>query len=286
MTIHIIQEKLDQYKCTNQLEEENALKEITQEIALMSLSRHEFFKVAEFHGGTALRILYGLQRFSEDLDFALLMPDPSFALLPYLNAMTNEFLEYGYDISIQDRSKIGNPIQKAFLKDDSLGKILKLRYPMLKGKSKHLKIKFEIDINPPQWGSTELKYLDFPFPYEIVAKDLPSSFAGKIHALLCRGYLKGRDWYDFNWYVSKKSTVNFPFLMSALEQNGPFMNESNAVDKNWLITKLNEKIKSIDWKEAKQDVAKFIRPIEQESLSIWSPAFFHSRVEKLKEIIS
>lgn len=282
MATGIIQNRLTQYNCATALDEENALKEITQEIALLALSRRNFFEIAEFHGGTALRILYGLQRFSEDLDFALLVPDITFDLMPYIKELANEFREFGYDIEIQDRSKANNNIRKAFLKDNSLGKILELNFPLHKRNPKKIQIKLEVDVNPPLGAKTELKFLDFPLPYGILAKDLPSSFSGKLHALLCRSYLKGRDWYDFIWYVSRETQINFNLLNNAIKQNGPWAGSDETINSKWLMDHLSEKIETINWNDAKLDVAKFLKPIEQDALKVWGIDFFHSRLKKLE----
>lgn len=281
MAINIIQDRLNQYDCRTPLDEENAIKEITQEIALLALSRKEFFQIAQFHGGTALRILYGLQRFSEDLDFALLTPDTSFDFMPFLRELSDEFREFGYEIEIQDRSKANNNIRKAFLKDNSIGKILELNFPVHARNAKKIQIKLEIDVNPPQGATSEIKYLDFPLAYAILANDIPSSFAGKIHALLCRSYLKGRDWYDFIWYVSRGAQINFSLLESAINQNGPWATSQQKVNKQWLQNHLSKKIEGINWDDAKNDVARFLKPIEQDALKLWSKDFFLSRLEKL-----
>lgn len=283
MSLSIVQQRLESYKCQTALEEENAIKEITQEIALMALSRAGFFSNAEFHGGTALRILYGLQRFSEELDFATLQPDKKFELNKYLKTVAEEFSHYGCTIEIQDRSKANQAVQKAFLKDDSIGRVLVLQYPQPIRAAKKILIKFEIDTNPPLGAETEIKYLDFPLPFSVQIKSLPSAFAGKLHALLCRSYLKGRDWYDFIWYVAQNSQVNYLLLKNAIEQNGPWQNKSASVDKAWLMEQLHKKIQHIDWKEAANDVRRFLRPREQESLAFWSTDFFLSRLEKLEK---
>ena len=130
MSVTIIEQRLKQYQCKTKLDEQNALKEITQEIALLALSKAHFFKEAEFHGGTALRILYGLQRFSEDLDFALLAPNPHFQLNQFLQHMTDEFQAFGYEIQISDRKEVQKTAQKQFLKVDSIGKLLNLQFPL------------------------------------------------------------------------------------------------------------------------------------------------------------
>ena len=208
MSVEIVQRQLEKYQCQTPLDEENAIKEITQEIALMALSRTGFFRIAEFHGGTALRILHGLQRFSEDLDFALFKPEKNFDWQNYFLAIETELKIYGYNVELQDRSITNQTVKKAFLKDNSVGKVLILQYPEIFHTQKKIRIKLEIDTNPPLGAISELKYLSFPLSFSVIAQDLSSSFAGKIHALLCRNYLKGRDWYDFVWYAGQRVNIN------------------------------------------------------------------------------
>jgi predicted nucleotidyltransferase component of viral defense system len=284
MSIEIIEQRLAQYQCKTSLDERNALKEITQEIALMALSKANFFKEAEFHGGTALRILYGLQRFSEDLDFALMKPSQAFSLNYYLERMADDFLAYGYKVEISDRTEVQKTVQKQFLKVDSLGKLIHLQYPLNKSERK-IKVKFEIDTNPPLGAKTELKYLTFPLAFSILAKDLPSSFSGKLHALLCRSYVKGRDWYDFIWYLTNKSSINFILLKNALYQQGPWKGQSLTINKNWLIEHLAAKVQSIDWDEVKQDVLPLLRANEISSLDLWKKDFFLALVVRLQQDI-
>lgn len=286
MTITIIQERLNQYQSRNPIEEQNALKEITQEIALMVLSRLGFFKVAQFHGGTALRILYDLPRFSEDLDFTLLAPDHAFDLSRYLDPMVDEFIEYGYRIEVSDRSKSDNVIKKAFLKDDSIGKQLQLTYSESETLRKKIKIKLEVDVNPPAGAVSEMKYLAFPLPFAVLCQDLASSFSGKIHALLCRPYMKGRDWFDFVWYVGRRARVNFDLLGNALHQHGPWKGSDEVVDARWLREKLEEKIRAINWGETKEDVRVFLKSRDQQSLDVWSQDFFLSVLSNLSKTIA
>jgi predicted nucleotidyltransferase component of viral defense system len=283
VNIDLIKQRLSLYQANTLQEKEQALKEITQEIILMSLSRQQFFSNAEFHGGTALRILYDLQRFSEDLDFALLKPNKSFALTPFLRGIAEELKAFGYDFEIKDRSDVSKTIKKAFLKDSSIGKLFILNRT---GHTKKLSIKLEVDSNPPAGADTELKYLNFPMPFGIQCKDLPSSFSGKIHALLCRKYIKGRDWYDFIWYITQKTNVNYVLLANALEQQGPWKNTNTYVNKEWLINALQIKVKSINWTEARQDISPFIKAQEQSALAPWSQDFFLAEIDLLNRNIS
>lgn len=279
MSINIIQEKLLQYQSQTVLDQDNALKEIAQEIALSALSRADFFRVAAFQGGTCLRILYGLERFSEDLDFVLENPDKDFDWDKYVSYMQEEFNTYGYDLTIENRTKLEKSVKTAFLKADSTGGLLILKDT--RTNIPKIKIKLEIDTNPPAGSIYETKYLDFPLPYNVRTQDLPSLFAGKCHALLCRDYLKGRDWYDFIWYVSRKTSINFTLLSNAIAQFGPWQQQNINVNSQWLLQQLEIKINAIDWQLAKQDVMRFLRPRELETLKLWSKDFFMAYLEKL-----
>lgn len=285
MTTSIIQERLLSYQCQNIIEQENALKEIAQEIALMALSKAGFFDVAAFQGGTCLRIVYGLNRFSEDLDFVLEKPNNHFDWEKYLNNLTLEFNAYGFELEISERKKTDKAVQSRFLKAHSLGGLLILKDP--RSHIPKLRIKLEIDTNPPEGSEYELKYLDFPIPFSIKTQTLPSLFAGKCHALLSRNYVKGRDWYDFTWYTSRKAGLNLALLYQALLQSEPekWANIKHSVIKNHIFSALEKKIRTIDWESAKQDVAPFLRKSELETLKIWSQGYFLSCLEKLKNTL-
>jgi predicted nucleotidyltransferase component of viral defense system len=281
MSIALIRERLAAYGCTSTLEEDRAIREITQEVALAALARTDFFRHAAFRGGTCLRILHGLARFSEDLDFALQAADPTFRLESYLPVIRREMTAYGYDIEFVDRSRVDEAVRTAFLKDDSLGDLLQLQYRPTTGPSRMIRIKLEVDTNPPAGGSFETRYLDFPFPQATVAHDPPSLFAGKIHALLCRRYLKGRDWYDFIWYTARRTPVNYRLLAAALDQTGPWAGTAPDADRDWCLAALEAKIKSIDWSRARDDVRAFVRAADLPSLDVWGRDFFLAQANKL-----
>ncbi|MEO8723359.1 MAG: nucleotidyl transferase AbiEii/AbiGii toxin family protein, partial [Sphingobium sp.] len=168
--------------------------------------RADFFDCALFQGGTSLRILHGLPRFSEDLDFLLRSPDPDFDWSPYLTGMTEVFAQFGLKLEAQPKPRMDTAIRQALLKDDSIASQLDLSFAGT-GRPKAIRIKLEIDVNPPAGSGEATSYLDFPADYEVRHQDLASNFALKIHALLCRGFLKGRDWFDFSWYVSRVLSV-------------------------------------------------------------------------------
>ena len=282
MSSSIIQDRLDSYKTKTELQEEHALREITQEVALAALGRTNFFKQAAFQGGTCLRIFYGLNRFSEDMDFVLKKPDKNFQLMPHIKAMSDELSAYGYNIKIVDRIKADITVKKAFIKDDSIGKVLKLKHSGQNGPLRLIRIKFEIDTNPPPGSDFEVKYVDFPFVSSVTVQDKASLFAGKIHALLCREYIKGRDWYDFIWYTSRNIGVNFRVLTEAINQMGPWKGEKLSVDLDWCIKQLTDKINSIDWNATKEDVSRFVKTNELPSIELWCKDLFISQLEKMK----
>ena len=282
MSIKLIQDRLDSYNCKSSIEEEHAIREITQEVALAALGRTDFFKHAIFQGGTCLRIFYGLNRFSEDMDFILKDMNKDFTLQPHIQAVSVELKAYGYDVEITDRSKADIAVRKVFLKDDSLGQVLQLQYSDKSGSLKKIRIKFEVDANPPSGSGMEIKYVDFPFVSSVTVQDKPSLFAGKIHALLCRGYVKGRDWYDFLWYTSQDIGINYKFLSSALKQQGPWQDKDIHIDLKWCLEHLEKRVTSIDWAAAREDVRRFIKVTEQSSLELWGTELFLSQIKKIK----
>ena len=279
--IELIQQKLDAYHVSNAAEEAQATKEIMQEIALYGLWRARFFELAAFQGGTSLRILHGLPRFSEDLDFLLLAPDPAFDWSAYLAKLLECFDEYGIQSEALPKGNMDRAVRTAVIKNNSFVNQLNLSYYRGHADQK-ITIKLEIDANPPAGSGYDYTYLDFPTDYEVCHQDLPSNFALKIHALLCRPYLKGRDWYDFNWYIRQGVSPNLPHLRNALVQHGPWEGiEGDVIDEPWVRTELQRKIDGLDWKQAADDVAPFLKANEQAGLALWNARFFSDKLRKL-----
>ena len=278
--IDLIQQRLDEYQSGNAIEEEQAIKEIIQEIALFALWKAGFFEVAAFQGGTSLRILHGLPRFSEDLDFILKEPDPEFDWSDHLKKLLENLEEFAPKTEVKDKSRMDQAVRKAVLKDNSVSNQLNLSF--YRGQEdKKQTIKLEIDVNPPSGSEFEYTYKDFPVDYEVCHQDLGSNFSLKVHALLCRPYLKGRDWYDFNWYVKKGIKPNLPLLQAALIQDGPWKGEDLKIDEDWVKNELLNKIASINWKEAVADVERFMNKTERDSLKLWNDRFFTQKAKKL-----
>lgn len=283
MSIKIIEERLKEYAPVSPRDELNALKEITQEIALCALDRGGFFGAAAFQGGSCLRIVHGLNRFSEDLDFILFKQDKTFVWEPFLKSLQLEFKLYSLEFDVIDRSQADRAVKMAFLKDSSFGKVFIFTHPRGPSDKQTIKIKLEIDTNPPMGSEFEKNFINFPYAFSIVSQDLPSLFASKCHALLCRPFIKGRDWFDFVWYVSKKIVPNYVHLTQAINQAGPWKKQNIKVTKSWLIESLTEKIEKIDWVNAKHDAENFLREQERERLRVWDTDFFLAMVKELSK---
>ena len=280
-----LEQMLRAYEPQTSTDKKNAIKEIIQEIVLCGLSRAGFFKHAAFYGGTALRIFYGLDRFSEDLDFSLMVPE-GFDLGEYLPALEKEIRSYGLNFKAEERVKTAeSAIQSAFLKGNTKEHILlfyaddRLAQSITPGEL--IKIKFEIDTNPPPYASFEHKYRLLPSPYEISLYDAPSLFAGKIHAVLCRAWknrIKGRDLYDYVFYLSMNTPVNLKHLEARLRQSD-YLETNAPLDIGQLKELLHTRFATIDYEQAKQDVLPFIK--DPNKLSVWGQDFFSQITENL-----
>ncbi len=274
-----IEQMLKKYQPQNMVERKNAMNEIMQEIVLCGLARAGFFKKAAFYGGTALRIFYGLERFSEDLDFSLMANDSDFDLKEYFPFLEKEVRSFGLNVSITEKEKTkDSAIRSAFLKgntqeylllfyaDDSIAESV--------AHNEVVKIKFEVDVNPPKYATFEHKYRLLPVPYEVNIYDMPSLFAGKLHAVICRAWqsrIKGRDLYDYVFYLSCGASFNLKHLNQRLIDSG-FIPEGTECSLEDIKNMLSDRFSTIDFAEAKQDAEPFIH--DTSVLDVWSKDFF------------
>lgn len=274
----VLEQMIESYNPKNNDEKRNVIKEVMQEIVLCGLSKAGFFNVAAFYGGTALRIFYGLDRFSEDLDFSLLVKDREFDLSKYFPVLKEVVSSYGLDVDIELKNKTkDSSVQSAFLKGDTIEHFL-LFYPndLVEGinKNENVKIKFEIDTMPPGLATYETKYRLLPTPYGVKLYDESSLFSGKIHAVICRSWksrVKGRDLYDYIFYLSRKSKYNLPHLREKLIDSG-FIDKETKLDNDDIKRILIDRFNEIDFEAAKNDVVPFIK--DTNVLDIWSKEFF------------
>ena len=270
---------LNRYDAKDLSEKKDALKEVVQEIVLCGLSRSGFFQNAAFYGGTALRIFHNLDRFSEDLDFSLRTSDDSFLLTDFFSTLRKEVSAFGLNMEISEKVKSKeSAIQSAFLKGNTKEHMMMFfdadrKIEEIPGNEK-IKIKFEVDTNPPEAASFERRYRLLPVPYEVMLYDMPSLFAGKVHAVICRAWksrIKGRDLYDYVFFLSKSAHLNTEHLKARLVQSGVW-NAGDSFTVEDAKHLLCERFETIDYAQAKEDVLPFLK--NGSSLDIWSADFF------------
>jgi predicted nucleotidyltransferase component of viral defense system len=282
-----IKTMLEKYQCHSEEDYVNALKEIFQEIALLGLWRAKFYEKAAFYGGTALRILYGLDRFSEDLDFTLLKPDKNFDLTPYNQAITDELNSFGFKVSVEVKNKnIETNIESAFIKATTKKQLIIIEAASEIIDRIHrlntIKIKMEVDTHPPGKADTEVKNIFLPIPFSVKTLTPSDLFAGKLHALLCRPWqtrVKGRDWYDLVWYIARNIPVNLNHLRDRLIQSSAW-NKKDKFTLEDLLKVLNHKINETDFKNAKIDILPFIK--DKHAIALWSKDFFLGVIQKMR----
>ncbi|WP_346316862.1 nucleotidyl transferase AbiEii/AbiGii toxin family protein [Chitinophaga sp. YIM B06452] len=281
----MIKEWIQTYNPQNKEQAEAALREIMQEVALAGLQRTGFFEKAAFYGGTALRIFYGLDRFSEDLDFSLLEVDPDFSLEPYFEGIVTEFEAVGMTVSIKEKKKsIQSNIESAFLKSETVWKELVLDGIIPQAGvqvSPGIKIKLEVDRKPPLGFETEEKLLLRPFSFYVKCFTLPSLFAGKMHALLFRNWkqrVKGRDWYDLEWYVKKGVPLDLAHFLLRAQDTGDWI--ADTITQDDVIQLLKEKISAVSFDAIREDIVRFIP--DDTVLNIWSPEYFNALTDRIK----
>lgn len=271
----------------------DALREILQEIVLLALYDAGFFKHAAFYGGTALRILHNLPRFSEDLDFSLLESNPEFNLKPYENAIVSTLKAFGFDVTIALKEKNNrSAVASAFVKGNTIEHLININTPKDVTNKIHrdqvVKIKLEVDTNPPLEFETENVIRLTPRPFSINAFTLPSLYAGKMHAILCRAWSsrpKGRDWYDLVWYIANNAELDLKHLKARLSQRCKYL-EANDITIPNVLTHQNiknlllQRIESLDIAKAKNDVQPFIKDIRE--IELWSKEFFVAVAQTIK----
>ena len=266
-------------------EYDTALKEVIQLVCLLGLWRAKFFEHAAFYGGTALRLLYGLDRFSEDLDFSLLSPKPDFHLQSYFQALRRELQAFGFEAEITEKEKTGSPIAAAFIKSNTRLHRLRIGLPERLARqvpaNQLLKVKFELDTDPPAGFATEIRYVLQPVPFSVRVYSPWDLFAGKMHAVLCRkwgGRVKGRDWYDLVWLTGQGIPLNLDHLSSRMRQTGHWSKESPISREEWKAM-LHQAIAELDIQAARQDILPFVQ--DSSKLEVWSSEFFSALVDMI-----
>lgn len=266
-----------------------ALREVMQEIALLGLWRSKFFEKSAFYGGTALRILYGLDRFSEDLDFSLLERDPGFEPTDYAEALKKELASFGFTVEVEGRPiSPDNAIRSAFLKADTRTQMIAVGFDEdLVGKvhrNRVLKIRLEVDTDPPAGAVTEMKHLLRPIPFAVRTFSLPDLFAGKMHAVLCREWksrVKGRDWYDLVWFAAYHPELRLSHLEQRMRQTGHWTAEAALIEEEFRAL-LTARIGGIDIRQIREEVEPFVK--DPSALALWSKEFFLDVASRIKTV--
>lgn len=276
MSSSVFDQMMGRYTIQTVDDRTNALHEVMQQIALAGLYRGGFFNKAAFYGGTCLRIFHALPRFSEDLDFSLLQPDPNFTISDYFDAIVDEFKALGREVVISKKEKKKqSPVESAFLKDTT--EIYNIHFQS----TPSIKIKIEVDLQPPLGFSTEPKLLLLPFSFMVPCYTLPGLFAGKMHAMLFRSWnnsVKGRDWYDFEWYVRHSIPLGFEHFIKRAQQTHGY--DSTFMTPTIFIELLKKRILETDINLVKNDVQPFIK--DSSEIAIWSTDYFLQLVDHIK----
>jgi predicted nucleotidyltransferase component of viral defense system len=283
-----LEDMLRPYNPVTPLDWTHAIREVVQEIALLGLWRSGFFEETAFYGGTALRIFHGLNRFSEDLDFSLLEEGGSVRLESALASVKTELAAWGLSFEAEPKSS-GNRtgIESAFLKGNTRINLLNVGVPEALNRhfphNQKITIKLELDTTPPPLASTEVKTHLVPTPFQVRLYDLPSLFAGKLHAMLFRDWksrVKGRDFYDFVWYISRRVPVNLPHLEARIMQSEK--QQAERIDMAAVQTLLKARIQSVDIAAAAEDVRPFLR--DPRELQLWNEEFFMQLIPQLQPL--
>ena len=255
--------------------EENVLHEVMQRIALAGLSRGGFFEKAAFYGGTCLHLLHDMRRFSEDMDFSLLEPDLDFQFEDYFPAVVEEFKMAGKDVEIKMKHKgMPSAIESAFLKESS--NVFDIGFTT----EKRLKVKIEVDIDPPPEFNTEMKLMDRPRKFWVRSYDLPGLYAGKVSAALFRKWknrVKGRDWYDVAWYIDHRVELDLVHLVERAKESEPTADVST---RERLLTTFDARIDAVDFANAREDVLPYLK--DPSEVEIWSREFFREYVRRIR----
>lgn len=266
---------LEKYDLSTKESRLNAMKEVLQELMLYALATTDFFEKAAFYGGTALRIFYALDRFSEDLDFSLIAPDPQFSFNKYIDPIQKVIAEFGFSVAVTEKEKYKDTAVLSFFPNVSTRNIQK---------NQVVKIKFEADTNPPGAAHYEMKTRYAPSVYRVRLYDPPSLFAGKIHAVLCRSWknrIKGRDLYDYLFYIKRGTKINMKNLNARLLDSG-YIDSGSELTISGLREHLKKLFQNIDYEKAREDIEPFLSASSQKELSFWDADLFCESTEQLE----
>lgn len=277
----LLRQLLDRYSAARVEDFDRALREIMQQVILLGLWRGRFFEHAAFYGGTALRLVHGLDRFSEDLDFSVLEPGGSLDLAGYGASAIRELAAHGIEAepgSAEEPRE--SSIQRVSLSANARTTMAAAGAPQSVISSlpreRLLKVRLEVDLRPAPGFSTAPGYLLTPLPFQVRCYSLPDLHAGKMHAVLCRRWrnrVKGRDWFDMVWFAANHPRLRLAYLDQKMKQSGD-LGPAETLNGNLLRSKIEEAVEKLDVNAARREVEPFVR--DHESLRVWSRDFFRA----------
>lgn len=282
----VVQDFIDLRNPQSLQEYDRALRELIQHLVLLGLWRAGFFEHAVFYGGTALRILHHLPRFSEDIDFSLMERKPDFSLSAYLSGLRTELSGFGFEVDVVSSGRLDSPIESAFVKANTRYHLLQVKPGSVLASTvpanQLLKIKLEVDTDPPGEFDTEVLPVLEPIPFSVRTLPLPDLFAGKIHCVLFRRWksrVKGRDWYDLIWFLRKRVPLHLAHLEERMRQSGDWQEEGKVSIED-LLRLYDERVAQVDFSRAAADVLPFIH--DPRELDLWSATFFSALRERIQ----
>ena len=282
----VVQDFIDVRNPRSLQEYDRALRELIQHLVLFGLWRAGFFDRAAFYGGTALRVLHGLPRFSEDIDFSLLDRNPDFSLLPYFSGLRTELSGFGFEVEIVSSGKLNSPIESAFVKANTRHHLLQVQPGAALASTvpanQLLKIKLEVDTDPPGTFDTEVLPVLEPIPFSVRTLSLPDLFAGKMHCVLFRRWksrVKGRDWYDLIWFLRKRIPLHLAHLEERMRQSGDWPADRPLAIED-LLNLYEERVRQVDFSRAAADVLPFTQ--DPRELDLWNSGFFSALKDRIQ----
>ncbi len=282
----VVQDFIDLRNPKNLKDHDRALRELIQHIVLLGLWRAGFFEHAAFYGGTALRILHSLPRFSEDIDFSLLEREQDFSLASYMSGLQTELYGFGFEVDIVSSGTRKSPIESAFVKANTRFHLLQVKpgssLASTVPSNQLLKIKLEVDTIPPGKFETEVLPVLEPIPFYVRTLSLPDLFAGKMHCILFRRWksrVKGRDWYDLLWFLRKRVPLHLAHLEERMRQSGDWQ-EGRNISRHDLLRFYEHRVEQVNFSKAAADVLPFIN--DPREIDLWSRDFFSALKEKIQ----
>lgn len=285
----VLRQLLGKYSAARVEDYDRALREIMQQVILLGLWRGRFFEHAAFYGGTALRLVHGLDRFSEDLDFSLLEPDSLFDLGGFRSSAVRELSAHGIEADAGSAEKPeGSSIQHLFLSANACSTMASAGAPQAVISSlpreRLLKVRLEVDVCPAPGFSTTPGYLLVPLPFQVRCYSLSDLHASKMHAVLCRRWrnrVKGRDWFDMVWFAANHPQLHLAHLDQKMRQSGD-LGSAEVLTEDLLRSKIDMAIDRLDVNAARREVEPFVT--DYTSLQIWSIDFFRAVAARIMPV--